>query len=851
MKIIRIVLWVTLLAPLLLPSAAIGAQTVDAVSLDGALCGPMDSDVVAQTAVSPPSPPTFSATTLAAQFAVLNEINGAVFDEQTGQLIFVGRQNPDLPPLQPDDFVMALRLIYSGEAPAVSIDPTPDDLQKMQVVYFGGIENTHFGWVLFESDRLLKIYSMGRNNLDNAEVVSAVDGYQSELDLTTPTRDEKAAPLWHRMWFEPANTEQTAVQRATNRRAILFSEAQLTIKTEYITDAEDDTPANNSDPAAEAFVAHFNEHFRQFAAEQPVLHELAMLQRFLIIARWLRDEQIPIDLAWLTEYPVAAANTPQTTPRIRVSRDFTDSIVYLEGGVDFTVENVYADNSEAVNAMQAAVLQLPFQNGFRQTNAAFNGIGDSVTTVPLQPSDVYWHTDERGTWIYDKATGRPLSFMDGQDGRVFNFDAFDAEGQLTQMTINTPDNQLSFTHSNGELVDVAFAQEESERDLLGDFLDSNQAMPLIGSPSTARWIFANLFGNNWLGKMVVTVYNRFAVILMHWRGSTAIYVDEAGGVLTVQRGRNPVQTFSTLQFDALSEALDALAHNAGEAEMQAVLGDGRNEFDQLITYLFPPGQPQLPLVMITGLTRSPEETAEKQRLTVQLALEARRRGIRNVSVDDDPRIALANLDSHCPIVGESGEWDLALIIDESSFTTEQLVEVERIRALAVDHDVPVCENWDDEDCDRHNVLFLTARPDLELQKPPSGSPPTGDSGSPLGSAGAAGLLNGRYIALLSIGQESPRDYVRQFVTTYGATGVLAYDGAVELDSATILLEALFPLARANSSLPPLLYDVVGAAVEDALGRPDLTDRQRSDLSRIQTGLSYISTRPLLHKRLVT
>ena len=222
----------------------------------------------------------------------INVITGAVFDDTTGQLILIGQHDSARPSLKLDDLATALRVIYTGEAPAVSIDPKPGDNTIMDVVYFGGVKNTHLGWVIFEADRLLKIYSMGRDNLTNQEVVSSVPGYKNILDLTVPGQSKTSEPVWYRMWFESVTDEPTQVKVSRNHRAILFNDAQLTVQTEYIP-SENSVEPPGSDPAAEAFVQHFNEHFVEFANERPVLYDLVTIQRFLIIARWLRDEGIP------------------------------------------------------------------------------------------------------------------------------------------------------------------------------------------------------------------------------------------------------------------------------------------------------------------------------------------------------------------------------------------------------------------------------------------------------------------------------------------------------------------------------------------------------------------------------
>ena len=141
--------------------------------------------------------PPIDFTGLAQQLKTLKEVTGAVYDAENGRLVFLGRSlsASDRPLLSLDDFVKALRVIYGGEAPAVSIDPLASNLKIMKVSYFGSIEDSHMGVVLFESDRLLKTLSMGKDNQTLRATKSNVPGYQSEIDLVEPRDLDESPPL--------------------------------------------------------------------------------------------------------------------------------------------------------------------------------------------------------------------------------------------------------------------------------------------------------------------------------------------------------------------------------------------------------------------------------------------------------------------------------------------------------------------------------------------------------------------------------------------------------------------------------------------------------------------------------
>jgi YD repeat-containing protein len=90
----------------------------------------------------------------AAQMLVnLNDITGASFDPKTGQVILIGRQDSslNLPPMSMDDLVVAIRSVYAGVDPGVTmvpIDPTMKNI-KQRVEYFGprSASKTGCAWI--------------------------------------------------------------------------------------------------------------------------------------------------------------------------------------------------------------------------------------------------------------------------------------------------------------------------------------------------------------------------------------------------------------------------------------------------------------------------------------------------------------------------------------------------------------------------------------------------------------------------------------------------------------------------------------------------------------------------------
>ncbi|MCD4726850.1 MAG: hypothetical protein K8R46_04265, partial [Pirellulales bacterium] len=87
--------------------------------------------------------------------ADLKDIRGATFDPVTGQLIIVGAKDLAFPAMDIDDLVVAIRSIYTGQEPSMSIEPCNPGLQNgcMKVHYNGRFQlpdHPDWGWVEYD-----------------------------------------------------------------------------------------------------------------------------------------------------------------------------------------------------------------------------------------------------------------------------------------------------------------------------------------------------------------------------------------------------------------------------------------------------------------------------------------------------------------------------------------------------------------------------------------------------------------------------------------------------------------------------------------------------------------------------
>ena len=114
----------------------------------------------------------------------IQDVGGATFDPATGQVILYGKQNVSLPNMELDDLSVAVSSVYglhkAAQDPGVSIGTEPSGIPgQMKVRYDGETFNTKFGLVMFDSDRLLKCLTMGKDNITSQAVTSSVPGYQN------------------------------------------------------------------------------------------------------------------------------------------------------------------------------------------------------------------------------------------------------------------------------------------------------------------------------------------------------------------------------------------------------------------------------------------------------------------------------------------------------------------------------------------------------------------------------------------------------------------------------------------------------------------------------------------------
>lgn len=282
-----------------------------------------------------------------------------------------------MPPMRVDDVVTVFRSVYlHGEGPSVTIDPSPADPERADMIIRHGkaTEDTYVGWVLYEADRLMKAYTLGRDNRTHLDVASQVPGYAAVMDTVFfgagDGRRRSKDGGWERFWIVPA-----AASRVEGpRRELSLFDVPLKVKTQKMKwnrDRLEDDTRGTSSPGATAFTEWFAANYDGIALEQylvppvgsgitetvPVFAELRRIALCTAIAEKLRDQGVPLPF-WMRDHEVGRVSFERVTPVMEVTRTRSGTgvshVARAVGGVNLSPESsavrTYATPADAAAA---------------------------------------------------------------------------------------------------------------------------------------------------------------------------------------------------------------------------------------------------------------------------------------------------------------------------------------------------------------------------------------------------------------------------------------------------------------------------------------------------------------------
>jgi len=277
--------------------------------------------------------------------------------DSNNNLVLVSQDNEEinLPPLRLDDVVTVFRSVYIyGEGPTVTIDPNSEnpEVLPMIILHSKATEDTYVGWVLYQADRLMKGYTLGKDNLTKEPVNSIVDGYSKVLDtIYFGGKDPEkmfAGGHWERFWIVPAESRCFV----TSRRELSLFDVPLKVKTQSMKWEKGelvDDPEGKSSPGATAFTEWFTTHYNHITEEQfltppkesgvdtpvPVFTELRRIALITAIAENLRNQGIPMPF-WMRDYHVQSVPFEKYTPSLKETRSNQKVNASVFGGVQLS-----------------------------------------------------------------------------------------------------------------------------------------------------------------------------------------------------------------------------------------------------------------------------------------------------------------------------------------------------------------------------------------------------------------------------------------------------------------------------------------------------------------------------------
>lgn len=326
--------------------------------------------------------------------ANMDDITGAYYDEGLDRIVFVGKTNTSLPEFDKDDLAVAIRaVIFNKTIPMLSMENDPNDPNGPNnlVYYYGDIEDTRFGQVLFDADFEMKKYEIGYDE-NQQKVTSAVSGYKSVMDryIDHPDADPVTYPNGNvRFWLTP---QLVTLKRDDTADAFVFDQVKMEINTE---------PKMQNDPAldevAEDFAQHHTDNYDLFAQETPSYADAKQLGKIVAVIKWLSDYGIATDFSWAHDYEPEYVATPREVAKIEspvVPAPW--GTLQITGGVEYLTPNTYSQDtgtavdlksaSEAVNAPKEDI-HWTFTENNQQYEAvavaadAFRSLGSYSTSV--------------------------------------------------------------------------------------------------------------------------------------------------------------------------------------------------------------------------------------------------------------------------------------------------------------------------------------------------------------------------------------------------------------------------------------------------------------------------------------
>lgn len=291
----------------------------------------------------------FAGVTLNKTLDILNsvdEIRGAAYDPEKGEIVFIGQgEIPLNERIDIDDLVVAVRSVFGmNQDPGITFHSTPQTMQHgfLDVTYFGATKGTEFGQILFDADYLLKQLTLGitpsGQQLTSVHPSLVSMGYESFADKMIDA-ELFLGSYAVEFWFAPQTiVVEPYVSSVDASKSFVFSEMSMKVYTKIVnvTDGSEATgnpQVSNIKSLADAFAANITANYDSYAnlSGFEVLQKLKRLGRITSVVRWMRYNDISVDLSFLANYVPQNVATPQQINMLQVCRDHSQDGAWLAG----------------------------------------------------------------------------------------------------------------------------------------------------------------------------------------------------------------------------------------------------------------------------------------------------------------------------------------------------------------------------------------------------------------------------------------------------------------------------------------------------------------------------------------
>jgi len=260
--------------------------------------------------------------------------------------------------------------LINGTANTYTISSVMVVPARQQRLFGGRVENTQVGWVMEEADRVMKGLSVGVDNITEAAynsgtttpALNTIPGYQNMAQRLAAGGGQNVNV---RFWFTPNQmTLQQYIDPNTGLASVVFTNSTVSLNTESF------MLGLPQSPQAKAFADNITTNYDKFAAlkfpcydpNDPTGHNIIYTNIFgmlrdvmkaVSLARFFRDNNIPVDMWWLNSWQPPVAYIPKSVP---TAANITgNGGLEIYGGVQVNLPNTYIPSVTASNV--AATVQ--------------------------------------------------------------------------------------------------------------------------------------------------------------------------------------------------------------------------------------------------------------------------------------------------------------------------------------------------------------------------------------------------------------------------------------------------------------------------------------------------------------